>query len=93
MRWYCGLFFSQRLPVGDDFVEIKMAQVRWFQEHIYQNSLLKPVEVWCCGLYKPFGPASFMPIENIQEVCITCEISINDEIVTAVNPIRKKIFL
>ena len=72
---------------------INMAHIKWLQEHNCRNSLLKPVEIWCCDLYKPVGAASFMPIERIQEVCVTCNISINDEIVTAVNPIRKKIFL
>ena len=86
-------FFSQRLLVGNDYVEVNMAYIKWLQEHSCKNSLLKPVEIWCCDLYKPVGAASFMPIERIQEVCVTCNLSINDEIVTAVNPIRKKIFL
>ena len=67
--------------------------VKWFQEHLSRNC--KPVEIWYSDLFKTFGPASFMiiPMECIQETCITCEVSINDEIVTAVNPISKKLFI
>lgn len=69
-----------------------MVCVKWFQEHLLRNRYCKPVEIWYSGLFKPFGPASFMPVQNIQEVCVTCEVSINDELVTAVNPIRKRVF-
>ena len=89
-------FFSQRLQVGDDlnnYVETKMACVRWFQEHSARTGFfMKPVEIWS-DMFRPFGPASFMPIEKIIDVCITCSVSMNDEVVIAVNPMRKKIFL
>ena len=85
-------FFSQRLLVGE-FVEVNMAQVKWFQEHAARNTFSKPIEIWCHDLFKPFGAASFLPVENIQEVCVICDILINDELVTAVNPIKKKVFL
>ena len=88
-------FFSQKLQVGDDlnnYVETKMACVRWFQEHSTRNSFMKPVEIWS-DMFRPFGPASFIPIDRILDVCVTCNMTVNDEIVIAVNPIRKKIFL
>lgn len=69
-----------------------MAFVRWFQEHSARNSFMKPVEIWS-DMFKPFGPASFIPINKILDVCLTCTIKVNDEVVIAVNPIRKKIFL
>ena len=86
-------FFSQRLLVGNDYIDINMAHVKWFQEHNARKEYLNPVEIWCSGLFKPFGPASFIPVEKIQEVCITCDISMNGEVVTAINPIKKKVFL
>ena len=67
--------------------------MKWFQEHNARNTFSKPIEIWYRDLFKPYGPASFMPIENIQEICITCDIVMNDEVVTAVNPMKKKIFL
>jgi len=82
--------------VGDDYKEVKMVRIKWFQEHTVRSAddrFLHPVEVWCYDLYKPFGPASFMPIEKIKEVCITCEIIVDGEYVLAVNPMRKKVFL
>ena len=70
-----------------------MACVRWFQEHSARTGFfMKPVEIWS-DMFRPFGPASFMPIEKIIDVCITCSVSMNDEVVIAVNPMRKKIFL
>ena len=69
-----------------------MAYVKWFQEHTARNTYSKPMEIRCCDLFKPDGPASFLPIEKIQEVCVTCNILINDEVVTAVNPMKKKYF-
>ena len=89
-------FFSQRLLVGNDhesYVEVSMAHVKWFQEHDARYSFLDPVESWCNDVFKPFGPASFIPVEKIYEVCITCDLSIDGENVIAINPMRKKIFL
>ena len=70
-----------------------MACVKWFQEYDARSTISKPIEIWCHDLFKPYGPASFLPIENIHKVCVTCNILVNDEIVTAVNPMKKKIFL
>ena len=70
-----------------------MAHIKWFQEHSAREKYLNPVEIWCSGLFKPFSPASFIPVEKIQEVCIMCDVSINDEVVTAINPKKKKVFL
>ena len=79
--------------IDENYIEVKMAYIKWFQEHAARHCIFKPVEIWCNGLFKPCGPASFMPVEKIQEICVTCDILINDELVTAVNPLRKKIFL
>ena len=72
-------FFSQSILIGNDYKEVKMAKVKWFQEHTVRNAddrFLDPVTIWSHDLYKP---ASFMPIEKIKEVCITCEILIDGE--------------
>ena len=70
-----------------------MACVRWFQEHSSRTGFfMRPVEIWS-DMFRPFSPASFMPIEKVIDVCITCSMLMNDEVVIAVNPIRKKIFL
>lgn len=89
-------FFSQRLLVNNDqekYVEVSMAHVKWFQEHDAKHSFLDPVEIWCKDIFKPFGPASFIPVEKISEVCVTCNLTIDGESVIAINPMRKKIFL
>jgi len=86
-------FFTQCLLVGSEYKEVKMAKIKWFQEHHARFYMYKPVEIWCNDLYKPCGPATFMPLNKIREVCVTCEITINNEKVLALNPIRKKIFL
>ena len=52
----------------------------------YKNSFMKPVENWF-DMFKPFDPASFIPINALM--CVTYSITINDEVVIAVNPIRK----
>ena len=88
-------FYSQRLQVGNDVdnhVEMKMAFVRWFQEHSCRHSFMKPVEIWS-DMFTPLGPASFIPLERIIDVCVTRTLSMNGEVVIAVNPMRKKIFL
>ena len=54
-------FFSQNVLVGDCYKEIIMVQVKWFQEHPNRNRFLSPVEIWYNDLFKPCGPASFMP--------------------------------
>jgi len=51
-----------------------MAHVKWFQEHNARYELLKPAEIWHDDLFKPLGPASYIPIEKIQEVCVTCRL-------------------
>jgi len=53
---------------------------------------MRPVEIWS-DMFKPLGPASFILLERIIDVCVTCTLSVNDEIVIAANPTRKKVFL
>ena len=79
--------------VSEEYVEVNMACVKCFQEHDARNTSSKPIEIWRHDLFKPFGPISFLPIENIQEVCVTCDILVNDEVVIAVNPMKEKIFM
>ena len=54
-----------------------------------QAKIFKSSRDWYSGLFKPFGPATFMPVERIKEICIACDISINGEEVIAVNPMQK----
>lgn len=68
-------FFSQRIIVGADYSEIIMVKVRWFQEHSAKTTILPPVEIWCKNLFIPFGPASFMPVIRIDQVCVVCELT------------------
>ena len=71
-----------------------MVNIKWYQEHPDKEKLSKPIEIWCNQLFKPFGPASFMPIIHIHIVatCVNCEIELNNEKVLANNPNRKKVF-
>ena len=84
-------FFSQRLILANEhFVEVSMAHVKWFQEHNARHDFMEPVEIWY-NMFKPFGLASFIPIEKICETCITCNLLMDGESVIAINPMRKKI--
>ena len=70
--------------------ELCLAKVLWFEHPVETASLPGSVGLWCRTLLKPFGPASFIPITRIKEICITCELTIGGEPVLAVNPIRKR---
>ena len=85
-------FFSQRIIVGTEYREIIMSKIRWFQEHPARTSIIEPVEIWCKSLFKPYGPASFMPVMQINQICVACEVIIDREPVLAINPVRRKLF-
>ena len=70
-----------------------MVKVKWFEEHQKKKSLIHPIEVWCSNFYVPSGPASFMPVMRIHNLCVACEIDVDGETVFAINPIVKKLFL
>ena len=82
-------FSCQRLLVGNDYIDINMARVKWFEEHSAKQKYSSPVETWCSGLFKPFGPATFMPVERIKEICIACDISLMVK-KYSVNPMQKR---
>lgn len=70
-----------------------MVKVKWFQDNPAKNALKDPIQLWNSTLFKPFGPASFMPLMRLHEICVGCEIDFKGEHLLAVNPIRKKVFL
>ena len=71
-----------------------MVKVRWFQEHQSRNIQdLELVEIWSSDWYKSYGPASYMPLIRVHEVCATCIINVDGENVVLVNPVRRKLFL
>ena len=87
-------FFSQNVMIGEQFKEILMIKVKWFQEHQCRNiDHIEPVEIWCNELYKLQGPASYIPLIRVHDVCATCVVSIDHENVLLVNPLRRKLFL
>ena len=86
-------FFSQRILVSNNLQEVYMACVDWYQDHPEREKLPEPIRVWCSSLYKPFGPASFIPLMRIHQVCTSVEVELNHEKVLFINPIRSKIFL
>ena len=86
-------FFTQNILIEDKYEVVAMAKIKWYQDHPDKAKLSHPVEIWCGKLFKPFGPASFMPIIRIYDTCVSCEIEINNEKVLAINPNRRKIFL
>ena len=86
-------FFSQRIICWNTIQRSKtMSKVKWFQEHSARTSIIKPVEIWCKNIFKPYGPASFMPVIQINQVCVACEITVNREPVLFINPVRRKLF-
>jgi len=87
-------FFSQRLLLlNGQYFEAKMACIKWFQEHNLRQMLLKPAEIWQDDLFKSFGPASFIPLDKIMEICVFVNLSVDNETVIAINPITKKFFV
>ena len=85
-------FFSQQLLIGSKLKEVIMIKVRWLQNHPEKNALKEPIQLWCSNLFKPFRPASFMPLMRLYEICAGCKIDFKGEHVLAINPIRKKVF-
>jgi len=87
-------FFSQNILIDQQYKEVVMVKVRWFQEHQYRDiQRLELFEIWSNDLYKLHGPASYMPLIRVHEVCATCITNIDGESVLLVNPVRKKMFL
>ena len=87
-------FFSQNILIEQQLKEVVMVKVRWFQEHQNRNvQHLEHVEIWSNDLYKSHGPASFMPLMRVYQVCATCIINVDGENVLLVNPVRRKLFL
>lgn len=86
-------FFTQNILIEDSYQLVPMAKIKWLQDHPEKSRLPEPVEIWCNEMFKPHGPASFMPIVRIYDTCVSCEIEINNEMVLAINPCRSKIFL
>lgn len=56
-------------------------------------ALKEPIQLWNNNLFKPFGPASFIPLVRIHDVCVGCEIEFKGEQLLAFSPLRKKVFL
>ena len=38
---------------------------------------MEPIEIWYQDLFKPFGPASFMPLMRLYETCVMYKTEIN----------------
>ncbi|XP_065917612.1 uncharacterized protein [Dysidea avara] len=92
----CGrieYFFSQRLLLTNgQYTETRMVCVKWFQQHDLRHVLMKPAQLWHVNSFKAFGPASFIPMEKVLEICVSISLSVDSEMVIAVNPLRKKSF-
>lgn len=86
-------FFSQRLLIGHCYKEVIMVKVKWLQDHPEKEALKHHIQLWCNNLFKPFGPASFMPLMRVHEICVGCKIDFKGEHLLAINPIRKKVLL
>ena len=86
-------FFSQRLEIRNQHEEVIMAKVQWLQDSPEKNALKELIQLWNNNLFKPFGPASFIPLLRIHEVCVGCEIEFKGEQLLAISPLRKKVFL
>ena len=70
-----------------------MAHINWYQNHPEKYKLPEPIQVWCSSLYKSFGPASFIPLMRIYQICASCEVKLNHERVLLINPVRNNFFL
>ena len=67
-------FFTQNILIGDKYEVVTMARIKWFQDHPDKEKLSRPIEIWSVKLFKPFGPATFMPIIRIYDTCVSCEV-------------------
>ena len=86
-------FFRQSIFVRGEQTNIVMASVQWFQHHPRQHMFGSPVEVWTSSVHEPFGPASFIPINRIKNMCAVCPIQVERENVFVVIPLKRKVFL
>ena len=71
----CGrieYFFSQRLLLTNgQYTETRMTCVKWFQQHDLRHVLMTPAQLWHENSFKAFGPASFIPMEKVLEICVS----------------------
>ena len=85
-------FFSQNIQIGEEYKEVFMMKVQWFEEHPQKEQIMEPIEIWNNILHKPFGPASFMPVLRIHQLCVACPLKLlTQEPVLVINPIRRKL--
>ena len=59
--------------IEDEYKEICMAKVQWFENPIETAAPPGQLQLWCVTLNKPCGPASFIPVTRIKQVCVTCK--------------------
>ena len=64
-----------------------------YQDHPEKYKLSEPIQVWCSLLHEPLGPASFIPLMRIYQICASCEVKLNHKRVLLINPVRNKKFL
>ena len=87
-------FFRQNIEIeSGERVNIVMASVKWFQRHPRQNMFGPPVEVWTASMHEPFGPASFIPVNRINNLCAVCPLTVAREKVLVVTPLKRKMYL
>lgn len=54
------------MEVVGHFHTIRLAEVKWFQQHPSRYRLGAPVEVWCRDHFEMEGPADFIPLQRIH---------------------------
>ena len=68
----------------------------WLQyESTFRHIISKPIELYIADFFEQFGPASFIPVGRINNICAICKLNFTSAIgtVIAVNPIKRKAFL
>ena len=86
-------YFRQCIVVKGEQINVIMASVKWFCHHHNRHAFGSPVEVCSSSLHVPFGPASFLPVHRIKNMCVVCPVVLAGETVLAVTPLTRKVFL
>ena len=87
-------FFRQNIQIEcGERLNIVIACVKWFQRHPRQNMFGAPVEVWTAAMHESFGPASFIPVNRINNLCVVCPLTVERENVLVVTPLKRKVYL
>lgn len=89
-----NFFFRQSIPTHEGMVTITMAKVEWFKSHHECAAIGFPFEQWTSDLFEPLGPASFIPVVRLKNLCCSCVLknSIGESLIAVCPLVQKLLF-